>query len=260
MAHSIISILKDNHFMKLKNKVALITGASRGIGKATALLFAKEGAKIVVNYFSSEKDANNVVNIIRKTGSEAIAIKCDVSKENEVKKMIGKIIKTFGKIDILVNNAGIVFDAPLFKKKTEQFKRTLDVNLLGNFFCSKYTSEKMLKKKSGKIINISSTNAINSFNPDAIDYDASKAGIIALTKDFAKELAPNIQVNAIAPGWVNTDMNKGLSKKFIKNETEKIYLKRFAEPEEIARSILFFASEDSNYITGSTQVIDGGHD
>lgn len=246
--------------MKLINKVALITGASRGIGKATALLFASEGAKVVVNYFSSEKEALAVVDEINKIGSEAVAVKCDVSKEDEVKEMVAKAIETFGGIDILVNNAGIVYDTPLFERKVEQFKRTLEVNLLGNFLCSKYASEKMLERAGGKIINISSTNAINSFSPDAIDYDASKAGVVTLTKDFAKELAPKIQVNAIAPGWVDTDMNKDLLKEFVNDEVEKIYLKRFARPDEIAKTILFLASDDSSYITGSVLVVDGGHD
>ena len=246
--------------MKLKNKIALITGASRGIGKATALLFAKEGAKVVINYFSSKKEALSIVDEIKKMGSEAIAVKCDVSKENEVKEMINKTINTLGRIDIVVNNAGIVYDIPLFERKIEQFKKTIEINLLGTFLCSKYASEQMIKMTNGKIINISSTNAINSFSPDTIDYDASKAGIIMLTKDFAKKLAPKIQVNAIAPGWVYTDMNKNLSKEFIQKETEKIYLKRFAQPEEIAKAILFFASDDSSYITGSVMVIDGGHD
>lgn len=247
--------------MKLKNKIALITGSSRGIGKATALLFAKEGAKVVINYLSTEKEkALAIVDKIKKTGSEAIAIKCDVSQENEVKEMINKTVKTFGRIDILVNNAGIVYDIPLFERKIKQFKRTLEVNLLGNFLCSKYASKQMLGKTGGKIINISSTNAINSFSPDAIDYDASKAGVITLTKDFAKELAPTIQVNAVAPGWVDTDMNKNLPKKFIKDETKKIYLKRFAKPDEIAKTILFLASDDASYITGSILVVDGGHD
>lgn len=246
--------------MKLKNKVALITGSSRGIGKATALLFAQEGAKIIVNYLSSGKEALNTVDEIKSIGSEAIAIKCDISKEDEVKEMIDVAAKTFGPIDILVNNAGIVYDTPLFERTAEQFKKTLEVNLLGTFLCSKYVSEQMIQNTGGKIVNISSTNAINSFSPDAIDYDASKAGIIALTKDFAKELAPKIQVNAIAPGWVDTNMNKDLNEEFLKAEAGKIYLKRFAKPEEIAKTILFLASEDASYITGSVLVVDGGHD
>lgn len=246
--------------MRLENKIALITGASRGIGKAIALLLAKEGANVVVNYFSSEEEAFGVVDEIKKAGSEAIAVKCDVSQEAEVKGMMAQAIKTFGKIDILVNNAGIVYDIPLFERKIEQWKRTMEVNLLGNFLCSKYASEQMLKMAGGKIINISSTNAINSFSPDAVDYDASKAGVITLTKDFAKELAPKVQVNAIAPGWVDTDMNKDLPKEFVKEETRQIYLKRFAQPAEIARAVLFLASDDASYITGSVLVIDGGHD
>ena len=246
--------------MKLKNKVAIRTGASKGIGKSTALLFAKEGAKIIVNYSSSKKEASFVVDEIKEIGSDAIAVKCDVSKEDEVKKMIQQTIDKFGKIDILVNNAGIVFDIPFFERTVEQWKKTMDVNLLGTFLCSKYVSEQMLKNDSGKIINISLTNGINSFSPEAMDYDASKAGVIILTRDLAKELAPKIQVNSIAPGWVNTEMNKDLPKDFVEEETEKIYLKRFAKPEEIAKSILFLASDDASYITGSILKVDGGHD
>lgn len=245
--------------MKLKNKIAIITGASKGIGKSTALLFAKEGAKIIVNYSSSEKEASFVVDEIKKIGSEAIVIKCDVANENEVKEMIQRTMDKFGKIDILVNNAGIVFDVPFFERTVEQWKKTLDINLLGTFLCSKYASEQMLKNDNGKIINISSTNGIDSFSPEAIDYDASKAGVIILTRDLAKELAPKIQVNSIAPGWVDTEMNKDLPKDFVKEEIEKIYLKRFAKPEEIAKSILFLASDDANYITGSILKVDGGY-
>jgi 3-oxoacyl-[acyl-carrier protein] reductase len=245
--------------MKFENKIVLITGASRGIGKATALLFAKEGAKVIVDYILQKDEAQSVVDEIKKIGSDAIAVECDVSKEDEVKKMFSRAVETFGRIDILVNNAGVVYDTPIFSRTTEQFLKTLEVNLVGNFLCSKYAAEQMLKNKSGKIINISSTNAINSFSPDAIDYDASKAGVITLTKDFAKELAPFVQVNAIAPGWVDTDMNKDLPKEFIDREIKKIYSKRFAKPEEIAKAVLFLAGEDANYITGSVLVVDGGH-
>lgn len=204
-----------DHNMKLKNKVALITGASKGIGRATALLFAKEGAKVAVNYFSSEDEAKSVVKEINDIGSEAIAIKCDVSNEDQVKSMIDQVLKEFGSIDILVNNAGIVFDVPFLERTVEQWRRTLDVNLLGTFLCSKYSSESLKKTNNGKIINVSSTNAIDCFSPEAMDYDASKAGIIILTRDLAKELAPNIRVNAVAPGWVDTEMNKDLPQSFI---------------------------------------------
>lgn len=243
--------------MKLKNKVALITGSSRGIGRATALLFAKEGANIVVNYSKSEKESNKVIDEIKKLGSEAIGIKCDVSNEKQVKKMVEQTIKKFGKIDILVNNAGVVFDVPFKERTVDQWKRTLDVNLIGVFLCCKYIAPHM--PKGGRIVNISSTNGINSFSPDAMDYDTSKAGVIILTRDLAKELAPNILVNSIAPGWVDTAINKDLSKDFVEKETKKIYLKRFAQPEEIAKTILFLASDDASYITGVTLIVDGGY-
>ena len=244
---------------ELNSKVAIVTGSSRGIGRATALLFAKEGAEVVVNYSKSEKEANSVVNEIKKLGSDAIAIKCDVSKEEEVKQMIEKAIKKFGKIDILVNNAGIVFDVPFEKRTVEQWKRTLEVNLIGVFLCSKYVAPYMKKQKSGTIVNVSSTNAIDSFNPESMDYDASKAGVAILTKSLAKELAPTIYVNAVAPGWVDTEMNKDIPKDVIEEETKKIYMKRFAKPEEIAKVILFLASDDASYITGSILKVDGGY-
>lgn len=246
--------------MKLQNKIVLITGSSRGIGKATALLFAKEGASVIINYTSSEKEALSLLEELKSLGSDSMAIRCDVSKEDEVEKMINEIISKYKRIDVLVNNAGIVYDVPLFERSIEQWDKTLKVNLFGTYICSKLASQEMLKNKGGVIVNVSSTNAINSFSPEAIDYDASKAGIIALTKDFAKALAPKVRVNAIAPGWVNTDMNSDLPEDFIKEETEKIYVKRFAEAEEIAKVILFLASDDSRFINGSVVVADGGHD
>ncbi len=245
--------------MKLKDKVALITGSSRGIGKAIALKFAREGAKIIVNYLDSETKANELVDEIKKIGSNAIAIKCDVSQEKDVKDMVDKSVKRFGKIDILVNNAGIVYDVPLFKKTLEQWRRTLNINLIGVFLCSKYVSEHMLKQDSGVIVNISSTNGINTGCPESADYDASKSGVISLTKNLASELAPKIRVNSIAPGWIDTDMNKNLPKDFIKQEKEKIFVRRFGRPEEIAMVALFLASDDASFINGSTIRVDGGY-
>lgn len=242
--------------MQFKDKIVLITGASRGIWKATALEFAKEWAKVVVNYFSSENEANFVVDEIKKIGSEAIAIKCDVSEEIEVQKMVDQAINIFGKIDILINNAWIVFDVPFFERSVEQFKRTLNVNLLWVFLCSKYVSKEMFKSNWGKIINISSTNAMDDFSPEAMDYDTSKAWIIVLTRDLAKQLAPKIQVNAVAPWRVNTDMNKDLPNDFVQEETEKIYMKRFAEPVEIANVILFLASDKASFINWSMIKVD----
>jgi 3-oxoacyl-[acyl-carrier protein] reductase len=242
--------------MQFKDKVVLITWASKWIWKATALEFAKKWAHVVVNFFSSESEADFVVNEIKQFGSEAIAIKCDVSEEIEVQNMIDQTIKTFGKIDILVNNAWIVFDMPFFERTAEQFKRTVNVNLLWAFLCSKYAAQEMIKNNWGKIINVSSTNAMESFSPEAIDYDTSKAWILILTRDLAKQLAPKIQVNAVAPWWVNTDMNKDLPNDFIQEETEKIYMKRFAEPVEIGNVILFLASESASFINWSTIKVD----
>lgn len=245
--------------MKLKGKVAIITGASRGIGKATALLFAKEGASITVNYRSSEQEARSLVEEIEQLGAKATAIKCDVAKEHDVKRLVEKTIAAFGSIDILVNNAGIVFDLPCMDHTVEHWRKTLDVNLIGTFLCSKHAAPHLRKQDRPVIINVSSTNAIDSHCPESIDYDASKAGVIALTKNLAQELAPHVRVNAVAPGWVDTGMNKDLPTKFIKAETDKIALKRFAKPEEIAQAILFLASADASFITGSVLKIDGGY-
>ncbi len=244
--------------MKLKNKVALVTGASRGIGRATVLALAKEGCNVVVNYNSSEEKAKEVAEEIKKIGKEALLVKADVSDETQVKSMIKETIDNFGRIDILVNNAGIVFDDPVFERPIEQWKRTMDVNLLGVFLCSKYTTEHMLKQGNGKIINVSSTSGLSEFSPDVMDYDASKAGVNVLTKDLAKKLAPTIQVNGVAPGWVDTEMNKDLSNEFIEEKIKNICLGRVANPEEIASVIVFLASDNASYITGSIIKVDGG--
>jgi 3-oxoacyl-[acyl-carrier protein] reductase len=244
--------------MRFKNKVVLVTGSSKGIGKATALEFAKEGAKLVINYLNSEKEANEVVNKIKKI-SDAIAIKCDVSDEKQVKEMFEKIIKKFGKIDVLVNNAGVVYDVPFFERTIKQWKRTIDVDLFGVYICSRYASIYMKKQKYGKIINISSSSAINTNKVDSIDYAAAKAGVINLTNTLAKELGPEIQVNCISPGWINTSLNVTLPKKFLNREKKRIYLKRFAEPEEVAKVILFLASDDASFVNGVNFLVDGGY-
>ncbi|MBI4154443.1 SDR family oxidoreductase [Candidatus Woesearchaeota archaeon] len=243
--------------MRFRDKVVIVTGSSRGIGKATAIEFAKEGAKVVVNYTKSGKKAGSVVKEINNLGSDGIAIKCDVSNEKEVKKMIEKTVKTFGRIDILINNAGIVFDVPFSKRTVDHWKKTLDVDLIGVFICSKYAAQHM--KAGGQIINISSTNGINAYHPDSIDYSAAKAGVINLTKSMAMELAPKIRVNCVAPGWVETEMNAKLPNSYIRDEIKKIYLKRFAKPHEIAKVILFLASEDASYMTGAVVTVDGGY-
>lgn len=173
--------------------------------------------------------------------------------------MIQEIIKVFGKIDCLVNNAGIALDKEFEERKVEDWINTLNTNLIGPFLVSKYAGLEMMKKKQGKIINVSSTNGINSFFPTSIDYDASKAGLINLTHNLALQFSPYINVNAVAPGWVNTKMNQDLPKELIKEEKEKIYLKKFAEPEQIAKVIIFLASNDANYINSEVIKVDGGY-
>jgi len=245
--------------MKLQGKVALVTGSSRGIGKATAIRLAKEGAKVVVNYIKDEKAATQVVNEIKKLGGEVIAVKADVSNEEQVKNMIKTAIDKFGKIDILVNNAGIVYDIPFMEKTLEQVKRTFEVNFNGVFLCSKYAAKQMKKTGSGVIINISSTSGIDVLNPESADYDASKSAVISLTKNLAEELAPHIRVNCIAPGWVNTDINKNMPKEYLKEEEERIIIGRFGKPEEIASAVAFLASDDASFITRTVLVVDGGY-
>ena len=242
--------------MDFKDKVVLVTGSSRGIGKATAIEFAKQGAKVIINCNKSKKEAENTLNEINAIGNEAMLVVGDVSKEIDVKKMIKETTDKFGQIDILVNNAGIVFDIEFSKRTIEQWNTTIGVNLTGTYLMSKAVLPFM---KKGKIINISSTNGIDSQSPDSIGYDASKAGVIAFTKALAEELAPNILVNCIAPGWVNTKMNKDLPKAYVKSETTKTWLKRFAKPSEIAKPILFLASDDASFITGETLIVDGGY-
>lgn len=243
--------------MKFKDKVVLITGSSRGVGRATALEFAKEGATVIINYNSSEDKANALVDEIIEIGSKAIAIKCDVSDENQVKNMIEEIISKFGKLDIVVNNAAIVFDVPLFEKTIDQWQKTMAVNLTGPFLCAKYSSKYLLESK-GNIVNVCSTSGYNSFSPPSADYDASKVSLMSLTKNLAKELAPTVRVNGVAPGWIDTDMNKELPQDYLEEEMRKTLIGRMAHPEEIAKTILFLASDDASYLTGSIIFVDGG--
>ncbi len=187
-----------------------------------------------------------------------MCIQADVSKETDVKRMIETIIEKYGHLDILVNNAGIAIDNDFQDRHVKDWQETLNTNLIGVFLTSKYAGKYMLKNQYGKIINISSTNGIDTIYPYSIDYDASKAGLINMTKNLAIEFAPFINVNAVAPGWVDTGMNDKLSKSYLKSEMEKTLLKRFAEPEEIANVVLFLASDMARYIDGETIRVDGG--
>ncbi len=245
--------------MEFKNKVALVTGSSKGIGKQTIIEFAKKGANVVINYNNSQKEADELEQYIKNTyGVKTLCIKCDVSKEEEVKNMINEIITKFNKIDFVINNASIAIDTLFEDKTVSNFKKILDTNLIGTFNVCKHVEMHMKEKKYGKIVNVSSNNAIDSYYPMSIDYDASKAAVISLTNNLAVQFAPYINVNAVAPGWVNTEMNKQLDKEFIEEENKKILKQRFANPEEIAKVITFLCSEDANYINSTTIKIDGG--
>ena len=245
--------------MRFKDKIVLITGSSRGIGRATAIAFAQEGAKVVVNYVKNKEAGEKTVAEIKNLGTDAIAIQADVASEDDVKRMVKEAIQKFGAIDVLVNNAGIVWDIPIFTKTVEQWERTLRVNLIGAFLCAKYVVSHMKDRVGASILNISSTNGIDSLSPESTDYDASKAGMISMTKNLAQSLAPNIRVNSIAPGWVDTEINKDLPKDVVESETQKIALGRWGRPEEIAKAALFLCSEDASFITGSVLVVDGGY-
>ncbi len=240
------------------NRIVLITGASRGIGAATAHSFAKNQDTVIINYHTSEKEALELQKKIEEMGVFAMTIKADISKENEVDAMVERIISTYGRIDILVNNAGVDIPDEFFNHTVENFRKVLDTNLVGMFYVSKCVSRYMLDNKSGVIINVSSNNGIDCNSPLSLDYDASKAGVISLTHNLARVLMPTIRVNAVAPGWTNTDSVKEMMPEYKEEEMKKIMLKRFAEPEEIANVIVFLASKEASYINNSIIRVDGG--
>ncbi len=243
----------------MERKVVLVTGASRGIGAATAIHFAKRNYDVVIHYYTGKGEALKIQEQIeRESNVNTMIIAADISIEAEVKEMIDQVISTMKRIDVVINNAGIAIDTLFQDKTVENFKRTLDVNLIGTFLVSKYASEYMYEH-GGNIINLSSTNGIDMGFPMCLDYDASKAGIISLTKNLAIQFAPNIRVNAVAPGWVETENEmKELDEEYIEMEKDKILLHRFGTPEDIAKTIYFLASDDASYINGTVIRIDGG--
>lgn len=242
--------------MKLKGKVAIVTGSSRGIGRVTALLFAKEGAKVVINYKKSKKKAKDLADKIGKKNS--ICIQADVSDEKDVKRLVKETIKAFKRIDILVNNAGEIIRPGDWKTDIKTWEKTLDVNLTSVWLMTKEITPIMQKQKGGVIINLTSTVGMLGVAP-VLPYSAAKNAIIALTKAFAKELAPIIRVNAVAPSNVMTDMTKGAGEELIDRMKEQTPLKRIADPNELAKPILFLVSDDASYITGHVLVVDGGY-
>jgi len=237
------------------NKNVLITGASRGIGKSIAIEFAKNGYDVIINYVSNEEEARKTLEKVKKYSDNSTIIKCNISNEEQVKEMANKVKEKYGKLDYLVNNAAVANDGVFLDKTKEDFVKVYETNLVGSFLCTKYLSKLMNEKSS--IVNISSTNGIDTYYPYSADYDASKAALISLSNNLAVELAP-IRVNTICPGWVNTDMNKELDSEYKKSEEERILLKRFAEPEEIAKTVFFLCSDNASYINKSIIRVDGG--
>ena len=245
--------------MVLSGKVALITGSARGIGKAIALELAHHGANIVVNDILPKSEIDKTLEEIKKSGNMAIGVKADITVFDEVDRMTKEIINKFGEIDILVNNAGITRDALLIRMKEEDWDTVIRINLKGAFNCSKFVAKYMMRQKTtDKIVNISSVIGLVG-NIGQVNYAASKAGIIGLTKSMAKELASrNINVNAIAPGFINTDMTKKLPEKVRENLQQQIPLKRLGTVEDIAKVVYFLVSDAANYITGQVINVDGG--
>ncbi|MBP1753776.1 MAG: fabG2 [Firmicutes bacterium] len=242
----------------LTGKVAVITGAGRGIGKAIALQFVQQGSKVVVNYRSSVKQVEELLDSIRNAGGEAIAVQADVSNEADAKRLIEEAVKQYGRLDILVNNAGITKDNLLMRMTEQEFDSVLDTNLKGTFFCTKYAATVMLKQRCGKIINISSVVGLMG-NVGQANYAASKAGVIGMSKAVARELASRgITVNVVAPGFIETDMTEQLSDKVKEATITNIPLKRYGVAEEVAGAVGFLASEAANYITGQVLQVDGG--
>ena len=236
--------------MILVEKIILITGGTSGLGYATVKKL--ENCKIILTYNNNALKAESMK-------SENIDVfKCDMTSENDIKNLYNYVVEKYGYIDVLINNAAIAIDTLYEDKTKENFIKTLDTNLIGPFLLSRYFGDLMYQRKSGKIINISSTNGIDTNYPMSLDYDASKAGLISLTRNLALQYAPYVLVNAVAPGWINTEMNKNLDNNFIDNETKKILLNRFAEPEEIANVIKFLVSDDASYINNTVIRVDGG--
>ena len=241
-------------------KVVLVTGSAKGIGREIIIELAKDGYDVVINYLTSEIEAFKLKQeVMDKYHVNCLAIKCDVSDENQVDMMFQQIEQQLSSVDILVNNAAIDLSNLFYLKDAKQFRRTLDVNVVGAYNCAKRAYKKMLDKKYGKIINISSTNGINTYYPMCFDYDASKAALISLTHNLAIQCSPYVNVNAIAPGFIGTESELyGYDQQFLQQETEKILLKRYGKPQEVAYLVKFLISDQAQFINNSVIRIDGG--
>lgn len=242
----------------LDNKVAVVTGAGRGIGREIARTLALEGALVIVNYNGSAGKAAEVVEEIKKAGGKGEALQCDVSDFEKAGEMFDYVVKTYGHVDILVNNAGITRDGLLMRMSEEDFDRVIRTNLKGAFNCMRHVARQMIKQKSGRIINISSVSGVLG-NAGQVNYAASKAGVIGMTKSAAREMASRgITVNAIAPGFINTEMTEVLSDQIKESVTAQIPMKVFGEAKDVADAVAFLASHKARYITGQVLCVDGG--
>ncbi len=242
----------------LNGKVALVTGASRGIGRAVALKLAEAGADIAVNYAGSEQKAEEVVRLINENGGNAVSFQCDVASSEQVSAMIKEVIETFGRLDILVNNAGVTKDTLLMRMKEDDWDKVINTNLKGVFNTTKAVTRQMMKQRSGRIINMASVVGIIG-NAGQANYVASKAGVIGLTKSSARELAArNITVNAVAPGFIETDMTDTLPEDVQQEMLRQIPLGKMGTPEDVAMVVRFLAGEESRYMTGQVLSVDGG--
>lgn len=245
------------------NKVALVTGSSRGIGSAIIKELASKNYDVIIHYYKNEKSAESLEQYIQKNYNvSCMKIECDLKKEQDIQNMVDKILQNFKKIDILINNAAVEITSELEEKTKDDFIKVLDTNLIGPFLLSKKIGKQMLQNQYGKIINITSNNAINQYDPSTLEYDASKAGIISLTHNLAVAFAPFVTVNAVAPGWVLTDsvkkLNNSLNGMLEQEESKKILINRFTTEEEVAKLVSYLISDDASSINNQVIVIDGG--
>lgn len=241
-------------------KIALVTGGAKGIGRAIVKELASNGYDVVINYLTSEKEAKELAQkLIGEYPVKVLTYQCDVSDENKVDEMVSYIEKELGTVDILINNAAIDISRMWHEKKSEDFKKTLDVNVIGAYNVAHRVYKGMIDKKWGRVINIASTNGINTYYPMCLEYDASKAALISLTHNLAMQFAPYVNVNAIAPGFIGTESElEGYDEDFLKSEQEKILLQRYGDPEEVAHLVKFLVSDEASYINNSVIRIDGG--
>jgi 3-oxoacyl-[acyl-carrier protein] reductase len=243
----------------LDGKVAIVTGSSRGIGRAVAERFAAEGAKVVINWVRGGREASGVVDVIKKGGGEAASVQGDVSKSADVGNLVRATVDRFGRVDVLVNNAGVMIAKSVLETTEDEWDRTIDINLKGAYLCSKEVAPIMLEQKGGKIINMSSNSGL--YHPSAMrftEYVVSKAGMNGLTKAMALALGPHVTVNAICPGWIKTEMIEGTDPEVEKRILAETALARWGTPDEVAGAALFLASQDADFITGELLIVAGG--